>query len=234
MVHALSSLFIESTVVVLFVTCLFWAVTGVVAADHHGRSRVRGALVGGLIPAVGWALLLIPPRSQSSAYSDPSGGYIPPQPASSFLARRRLLRPHPAVTAVGAAAAALTAVAFVAPWLTIGLAVGRDSYAGAESLFTSIPLALGLALLSVAVVMQACRPHGVWCVTGALSASISLLLGVQIWLFTNAVGDLLGHVGSLIHLSEKASAGSGAGCLLGAGLAGLVWSILSLRKTEGL
>ena len=234
MLHALSSLFIESTVAVLFVTFLFWAVTGVVAADHRGRSRVRGALVGGLLPVVGWALLLIPPRSQSSTYSDPNGGYIPSQPASSCFARRRLLRPHPAVTAVGTAAVALMVAAFVAPWLTIGLTVGRDSYIGAESLFTAIPLTLGLAFLSVAVVMQACRPHGAWCVTGALSASISLLLGVQIWLFSNAVGDLLGYVSSLIHLSEKASAGSGAVCLMGAGLAGMVWSMLSLRKTERL
>jgi hypothetical protein len=261
MFHAFTSLLFESTIFVLLMTCLFWAVAGVVAADFTGRSRVHGALLGGLLPMVGWVLLLVPRRdhpqtirrpaavaSPPIATPEPEGWEIPMAYASgggpsyepvygvgtnvSASGRRTLAAPSVFVIAVGAAALLLMASAYVEPWINFGVTVTSNSYAGGDSLITAIPLGIGIVLLALAVGMQIRKPHGVWCLAGTLAGTVNLLVGTQIWLCTHAVNSLLSHASALIHSSENTSAGLGAASLAVSGLAAVTWALLSLRRPE--
>jgi hypothetical protein len=260
MFHAFTSLFFESAAFVIFATCLFWAVAGVVAADHTGRSRLSGALIGGLLPMIGWAILLVPQRRHQEA--EAYGAMPPPQPlvmpefggtpgSMSYIPvggsygqdvdvmgggssgqGRVLAKPSPLVTAVGILAIVLLLSAYFEAWLNVGVTVTSDSYAGGDSLFTAVPLGIGITLLGLAVGLQIVKPHGVWCMAGALAGTMSLLLGTQVWLFTHAVSSFLSHAGSLVHSKEETTAGLGATSLAVGGIAALVWVLLSLSRTE--
>ena len=72
MVDALASLLLRSSLLVLLTAALFWCVAGAAAARCSGRSRLVGALVGGVLPVLGAPLMLLPRRGVASTPRPPA------------------------------------------------------------------------------------------------------------------------------------------------------------------